>query len=107
MKLSFVAIVKNEALNLARCLTSAKPYVNELIVVDTGSTDETIANAMEYGAKINHFEWCDDFAAARNYACSLLCLFSRLWGLDPNVGCRRRIRGFTKRLDGKASKKQL
>lgn len=71
VNLSFCAIVKNEAQNLARCLASIKPYVDELIVVDTGSTDETIAIAQEYGAKISHFESCDDFAAARNYACSL------------------------------------
>jgi glycosyltransferase involved in cell wall biosynthesis len=71
MNLSFVAIVKNEAQNLDRCLASVKPYVDELIVVDTGSTDETIAIAQQYGAKVSHFEWCDDFALARNYACSL------------------------------------
>jgi tetratricopeptide (TPR) repeat protein len=71
MNLSFVAIVKNEVANLARCLTSVKPYADELIVVDTGSTDETIAIAQQHGAKVSHFEWCDDFALARNYACSL------------------------------------
>jgi glycosyltransferase involved in cell wall biosynthesis len=69
--LSFCAIVKNEAQNLARCLASVKPYVDELVIVDTGSTDETIAIAQQYGAKVSHFEWCDDFSAARNYACSL------------------------------------
>jgi glycosyltransferase involved in cell wall biosynthesis len=69
--LSFCAIVKNEAQNLARCLASVKPYVDELIVVDTGSTDNTIAIAQQYGAKVSHFEWCNDFAAARNYANSL------------------------------------
>jgi glycosyltransferase involved in cell wall biosynthesis len=72
VKLSFCAIVKNEAKNLGRCLASVKPYVDELIVVDTGSTDNTIAIAQRYGAKIGHFEWCNDFAAARNYANSLV-----------------------------------
>jgi tetratricopeptide (TPR) repeat protein len=72
MDLSFVAIVKNEAQNLARCLESVKPYVDELVIVDTGSTDETIAIAQQYGAKVSHFEWCDDFAVARNYALSLV-----------------------------------
>jgi tetratricopeptide (TPR) repeat protein len=71
MNLSFVAIVKNEAQNLDRCLASVKPYVDELIIVDTGSTDETILIAQQYNAKISHFEWCDDFSAARNYACSI------------------------------------
>jgi glycosyltransferase involved in cell wall biosynthesis len=70
--LSFCAIVRNEVQNLGRCLASVKPYVDELVVVDTGSTDETITIAQQYGAKIGHFEWCDDFAAARNYALSLV-----------------------------------
>jgi tetratricopeptide (TPR) repeat protein len=69
--LSFCTIVKNESHNLDRCLTSVKPYVNELIVVDTGSTDDTVAIAQNHGAKIGYFKWCNDFAAARNYACSL------------------------------------
>lgn len=71
MKLSFCAIVKNEARNLDRCLVSVKPYVSELIMVDTGSTDTTISIAQQHGARISAFEWCNDFAAARNYAKSL------------------------------------
>jgi tetratricopeptide (TPR) repeat protein len=70
--ISFCAIVKNEAENLPRCLASVQPYVDELIVVDTGSTDETTAIAQQYNAKVSHFEWCDDFAAARNHALSLV-----------------------------------
>jgi tetratricopeptide (TPR) repeat protein len=69
--LSFCAIVKNESANLARCLNSVKPYVDEMIIVDTGSSDDTVAIAHQFGARVSHFEWCDDFAAARNYACSL------------------------------------
>ncbi|MFC6548219.1 glycosyltransferase [Cohnella cellulosilytica] len=61
-------IVKNEEKYLARCLDSAAAMVDEIIVVDTGSTDRTIEIALEYGAKLFHFEWCDDFSAARNYA---------------------------------------
>jgi tetratricopeptide (TPR) repeat protein len=71
VKLSFCAIVKNEAKNLGRCLANVKPYVDELIVVDTGSTDDTVTIAQNHGAKIGYFEWCNDFAAARNYACTL------------------------------------
>jgi hypothetical protein len=41
--LSFCAIVKNESANLGRCLASVKPYVDELIIVDTGSTDDIVA----------------------------------------------------------------
>ncbi|MCT7950806.1 glycosyltransferase family 2 protein [Ancylothrix sp. C2] len=72
MKISFCAIVKNEGANLRRCLASVKPYVDELVVVDTGSTDDTVEIAREFGAKLGYFEWCDDFAAARNYALSLV-----------------------------------
>ena len=61
-------IVKNEEKNLLRCLTSVRPFVDELIVVDTGSTDGTIALAREAGVEVKHFTWCDDFAAARNFA---------------------------------------
>jgi tetratricopeptide (TPR) repeat protein len=70
--LSFCTIVKNEAANLSRCLDSVKPYVDELVIVDTGSTDNTIAIAQQYGAKIGTFEWCNDFAAARNEALSMV-----------------------------------
>lgn len=68
--LSLCMIVKNESQNLPRCLASVKPYVNEMIVVDTGSQDGTPEIATEYGATVRFFEWCDDFAAARNYAIS-------------------------------------
>jgi glycosyltransferase involved in cell wall biosynthesis len=63
-------IVKNEIQNLPRCLASVKPYVDEMIVVDTGSQDGTPEIAAEHGATVRFFEWCDDFAAARNYAIS-------------------------------------
>jgi tetratricopeptide (TPR) repeat protein len=68
--LSLCMIVKNERHNLPRCLASVKPYVDEMIIVDTGSEDGTPEIAAEYGAKVKYFEWCDDFAAARNYAIS-------------------------------------
>lgn len=63
-------IVKNERQNLSRCLASAQAYVDEIVVVDTGSEDETPEIARQFGAKLEHFEWCNDFAAARNYALS-------------------------------------
>lgn len=65
-------IVKNESQNLAKCLASVKPYVQEMVVVDTGSEDNTVDIAKQYGAKLGYFQWCDDFAAARNYALSLV-----------------------------------
>ncbi|MDS3861175.1 glycosyltransferase family 2 protein [Thermosynechococcaceae cyanobacterium BACA0444] len=64
--LSLCMIVKNEAAHLARCLASVQAWVDEIIVVDTGSTDETIAIAESFQARIFSFTWCDDFAAARN-----------------------------------------
>lgn len=68
--ISLVLIVKNESRCLARCLSAAQPYVDEMIVVDTGSTDNTLEIAKSFGAKTYSFEWVDDFAAARNYALS-------------------------------------
>jgi glycosyltransferase involved in cell wall biosynthesis len=70
LRLTLCAIAKNERENLPRCLASVKPYVDEMIVVDTGSEDGTPEIAAEYGAKVRYFKWCDDFAAARNYAIS-------------------------------------
>ena len=64
--ISLAMIVKNEEATLAHCLESVKPLVDEMVVVDTGSTDKTIEIAKGFGAKIYHFDWCDDFSAARN-----------------------------------------
>ncbi len=61
-------IVKNEARALDRCLESVKDWVGEMVVVDTGSTDATVAIALSHGARVSHFPWCDDFSAARNAA---------------------------------------
>jgi len=59
-------IVKNEEQFLAGCLEQVLPYIDDIVVVDTGSTDETINIAKMYGAKIVNHAWQDDFAAARN-----------------------------------------
>lgn len=64
--LSLAMIVKNEAANLPRCLGSVKDLVDEMVIVDTGSTDDTVAIAESFGARIGQFSWTDDFAAARN-----------------------------------------
>jgi cellulose synthase/poly-beta-1,6-N-acetylglucosamine synthase-like glycosyltransferase len=65
-RLSVCMIVKNEQRFLGQCLASVKDIADELIVIDTGSTDRTIEIAREHGAQVGHFEWCNDFAAARN-----------------------------------------
>jgi hypothetical protein len=54
-----------------RALASATNCVDELVVLDTGSTDATVALARSAGARVHHFKWCDDFAAARNAALAL------------------------------------
>jgi len=66
--ISLVMIVRNEERCLRRCLDSAAPYMDEIVIVDTGSTDATKQIAREYGAKLFDFEWAQDFSAARNYA---------------------------------------
>jgi glycosyltransferase involved in cell wall biosynthesis len=64
--ISLCLIVKNEERVLGDCLASATPYVDEVIVVDTGSTDRTVEIAKGHKARVFHFPWCDDFSAARN-----------------------------------------
>lgn len=68
--LSLAMIVKNEDQVLGRVLSQVKQLCDEMIVVDTGSTDNTVAVAQSFGATVHHFEWIDDFAAARNAAFS-------------------------------------
>jgi len=71
VRLSQCMIVKNEEHNIERALSWAKGYAFEQIVVDTGSTDRTVEIAESMGAKVYHFEWINDFSAAKNYAISL------------------------------------
>lgn len=68
MEISACIIAKNEEKNIARCLDSIKSFVDEIIVVDTGSTDSTIEIAKSFDSKVFNFTWNNDFSAARNYA---------------------------------------
>ena len=63
-------IVKNEENTLPRCLKSVRDLFDEIIIVDTGSTDKTKKNASNFTNKIYDFKWINDFSAARNYAFS-------------------------------------
>lgn len=65
-RLSVCLIVKNEEAFLAQCLKSVRNVAQQIIVVDTGSTDRTVEIAKEFGAEIYSSAWCDDFSAARN-----------------------------------------
>ena len=66
MKVSFCVIAKNEAAYLEACLSPLRDLVQEIIVIDTGSTDATREIAQRCGARVFEFPWCDDFSAARN-----------------------------------------
>jgi tetratricopeptide (TPR) repeat protein len=69
--IALVMIVRDEARCLQRCLDSARPWVDEMLVLDTGSRDATAAIAQHCGAVVRDFEWIDDFSAARNAALAL------------------------------------
>jgi glycosyltransferase involved in cell wall biosynthesis len=82
-RLTLCMIAKNEAHRIGKCLDSVKDLVDEIVVVDTGSTDRTLEIVMKYGAKTGFFEWCDDFSAARNQSLSLATGDWIMW-LDPD-----------------------
>src|SRR5262249_61212837 len=63
---SLTMIVRNEEKNLPECLACVRDLVDEMVVLDTGSTDRTKEIAREMGAKVFEFPWIDHFAAARN-----------------------------------------
>ncbi|HAN10429.1 MAG TPA: hypothetical protein DCP90_07435 [Clostridiales bacterium] len=77
--ISLCMIVKNEEDVLARCLDSLKDIVDEIIIVDTGSTDKTKEIAKKYTKKVYDFEWIDDFSAARNFSFSKATMDYILW----------------------------
>ncbi len=66
--ISLCMIVKNEEQFLAQCLESVREFVDEMVIVDTGSSDRTVEIAREYGAKVYFHEWQHSFSEARNYS---------------------------------------
>jgi len=91
LELSLCMIVKNEEENLARCLDSVKEAVDEIVILDTGSTDGTKDIAAGYTPHVHDYVWQDDFAAARNASFALATKPFILWldaddVLDPGEG---------------------
>ena len=64
--MALTVIARDEAARIGRLLASVTPWVDAMLVLDTGSVDDTVAIARRHGARVEHFDWCDDFAAARN-----------------------------------------
>jgi tetratricopeptide (TPR) repeat protein len=96
-RLALVMIVRDEARCIERCLASARPWVDQMIVLDTGSQDDTVLRAQRAGAQVHHFTWVDDFSAARNAALDLcdadwcLVLDADEW-IDRGAGCLAELR---------------
>jgi len=104
MTISIAMIVRDEASLLAECLEGAAALADEICVVDTGSTDDTVAIAERFGCTIGHYQWCDDFAAARN-ASLRLCTGDWVFVLDADerlaVGDIPRIRALAGQGEGR------
>ncbi|MEQ3338106.1 glycosyltransferase family 2 protein [Clostridium butyricum] len=99
MKISLAMIVKNEEEHLEKCLERIKNIVDEIVIVDTGSTDNTLNIAKTYNAKVFEYEWNNDFSSARNYA-SEKCIGEWILVLDADeyvsVGDRKTLEEFVK-----------
>ena len=78
-EISLCMIVRNEEEVIERCLKSICDLVDEIIIVDTGSTDKTKQIVSKYTDKIYDFEWVNDFAKARNYSFSKATKDYILW----------------------------
>lgn len=77
--ISLCMILKDEEDVLDRCLSSVRGLVDEIIIVDTGSTDSTKQIALQYTDQVFDFAWIDDFSAARNYAFSKANMEYCMW----------------------------
>lgn len=77
--ISLCMIVKNEELHIARCLDSIAKLVDEIIIVDTGSTDKTVEIVSHYTSNVYSYTWKDDFSDARNYSFSKASMDYCMW----------------------------
>lgn len=106
LKISACYIVKNEAKKLAKSIKSLKNQVNEIVVVDTGSTDNTVNVARKLGARVYSFHWQEDFSKARNFALSkakgdwLVLLDADEYFTAKTVGNIRQVIRQAKQADG-------
>lgn len=82
LPISVCIIAKNEESHIEECLKRIKPYHYEIVLADTGSTDRTLEIAAKYTDKIYHFDWCNDFSAAKNFC---IARASHDWVL--NIDC--------------------
>ncbi|HNR33665.1 MAG TPA: glycosyltransferase [Candidatus Hydrogenedentes bacterium] len=100
MNISAAMIVRNEERCLRRCLESLRGVVDEIVVMDTGSTDATPSIAREFTERVHAIAWRDDFAAARNAAIDrcegdwILVIDADEWILNPGEA-RQRLEAFT------------
>ena len=97
--LSIFSYVRNEAATLAKSLASVRPLADELIVVDTGSTDQTLEIARRYADRVVEWAWRDDFGAAARYAESLcthrfVCKWDGDWWLEEGVELLQQTKKF-------------
>lgn len=79
IEISVCMIIKNEEDVLARCLNCVKQFADEMIIVDTGSDDQSRKIAETYTDKVFDFVWCDDFSKARNFAFEKATKDFRMW----------------------------
>ena len=87
-------IVHNDQAHLVQCLESVKSHVQEMVIVDIGSADETTAIARRYTDKVFEYSWNDDFSAARNFSIDQL---ATSWVLVMNAD--ERLEGLTGTLE--------